>query len=791
MRRLAALAFVAVLGLPVGTPLVAQADAGQLDLASLIPDGMFELSDVAVFRGSGGGVTAIATTTLINSPATVLVSMAPGTGNARRLIFALQPRDWSLSRAFPALANPVLDDLPFSNVGVVISNQNVAIPSSALSDDEWQFYREIYKSDEFVLRLTPGLNLIAAFPVEGLPAGHPLLAVMDALGIERGTILLQGTLGRSLTMLRGGVSAAALKDIYLRAELPPMRPPGSPGWFRSGQLALEITGEPSIRLVGEMNVLIDEADLQFYLAAMLARSGVSLAGGMRAVTPWVAPFGVEWLTLRQVILRIGITPTGSVALGFAGAAVIGTKDIDVAMAIAVSPVGVPTNFMIRGASEAGVGLADLATVQAGMAAARDRAAGTTGIGGGAPLIPLDALPDIEIRSLELQFAPRADVELGIERGFKVKGRLWLPTGPGGALTNFAGVDVNVSDEGVWIRGDLAAFQVGPLTWDDATIDLTATRTDQHLIVRGQVQLGLSRQLIDLSITRDALRFRSETELFGLFHATLSAQAAFQLRNPSFAVDAVVSNDFGEFVQPILRDGILRFASTGGAIVTGAQNAAAAAQRVLDIQAATAAQLRAVLVTQRANAEAAWRDVEARAAVALGSANAARRARDAARNLWDGTPLRQPVLRAARYAEFVRLAAVFATRVTQHAALAAAADARRAILDAIPPVAQSVLLLAADAATAELRRLLTNAEANLNTLAARYDAIIAAIDAGADPFAIQYAEFHASLAVVQGGGAMSWLVRGEFVGRPFELRRQLDFGSLVQAVVQLLTGLMGS
>lgn len=789
MRRLTTLTLAVGLVLAARRPLAAQDVAGFDPATFALPDGLFDLTDLAVFSGSGGGMTAIASTTLLNSPATVLASMSTGSGGARRLIFALQPTDFSLSRAFPALANPVLDNLPFSHVGVVISNQNVTIPSSALNDDEWAFYREIYKTDEFTLRLTPGINLIAAIPTEGLPADHPLLGVMGALGIERGTVLLQGTLGKSLMLLRGGASAEALRDLMLRAELPPMRPPGSPAWFRSGQLALEITGEPSIRLVGEMNVFIDETELEFFLAAMLARSGVSLTGGMRAVEPWVAPFDVDWLTLKQVVLKIGITPTGSVALGFAGAAVIGEKDIDVAVALAISPAGVPTNFMMRGASEAGVGLSDLARVQAGMAAARDRAAGTTGTG--QPLIPLDALPDIQVRSMELQFAPRADVELGIERGFKIRGRLWLPTGPGGTLTDFAGVDAGVTDEGLWIRGDIGAFQVGPLTWDEAVIDLTATRAEQHLVIRGQVQLGLSRQLIDLSITRDALAFRSETELFGLFRATLSARASFQLRNPSFAVDGVVHNDFGDYLQPMLRDGIVRFANAGRTVIAGATTAAGAARQVLATQEATVAQLRAVLVAQRATAEAAWREVENRAVSGLAAANAARRERDAAQRRLDDTPWNEPGLRVSRRAELVRLNAVYLTRTTQYAASRALADARRAVLDAIPPVDRSVLLLAAEAATAELRRLLTEAEANLRALATRYDAIIAAVDAGADPVAIQYASFHADLAVVQGGGSMNFLVRGSFVGRPFEMRRQLDFGSPAQAVATLLTGLVGS
>ena len=62
-------------------PLAAQApDPG--DLAEFLPEGMFELSDLAIFKGTGGGVTAVATTTLMNVPAHVLATMGPGSGAA-------------------------------------------------------------------------------------------------------------------------------------------------------------------------------------------------------------------------------------------------------------------------------------------------------------------------------------------------------------------------------------------------------------------------------------------------------------------------------------------------------------------------------------------------------------------------------------------------------------------------------------------------------------------------------------------------------------------------------------
>lgn len=782
-----------LLALAVTLPRAATAQGGgaDFDLGSLqLPPGFLDLTELQISGVPGGGLTATAKTTLGGAVTEVFLASGPGPGGKRSLTFALRPRDWSLTRAIPALANPALDDLTLSNVTLILTDQDVRTPSVDLADDVYAFYREVYNADDFTVVLKPGINLIAAIPVDGLPAGHPLLVVMDALGIEKGTVLLQGTLGKSLTTLTGGGGAAgAIKDLYLRVELPPMRPPGSPQWFRSGQLALELTGDPSVRLVGEMNVLIDDADLQFFLAAALARTGVSLTGGMKAVEPWVAPFGIEWLTMKQVILKIGITPTGSVALGFAGAAVIGEKDIDVAMALAISPAGVPTNFMMRGESEAGVAISDLARVQAGMAAAREAAAGATGVGTGQPLIPFDALPDIQIRSLGLQFAPKPDVDLGIERGFKIKGRLWLPMGAGGELTDFAGVDAAVTDDGLWIRGDLGAFQLGPLTWQDAKLDLTATREDQHLLIQGDVELFTARQKLDVRLTKTSLDFHSLFELYGLFRATVDATAAFDLRRPRFQVDAVVENDFAEYVQPILRVGVEQFARRAEPVVRQLETTLAAFDQALAAGQTTAAQLRAVLVSQRATAEQNWRAAQTAAEQAQASAAAAANARNAAYSAWANTPLRQPSLRAQRRNQWLQWVAIYSARAAAYAGLRATADTRRAILDVIPPPDRNVLLLSAEAAVATLRAQLQATQTELVTLRTRLQLVLDAMEAGVDPFTVERAEIHANLDDLLGGQAVRWSMRGRFLGQPYTLDRGLNFSDPAQAVADLLTGLL--
>jgi hypothetical protein len=769
-----------------------QAQGGGFDLRSLtLPPGFPKVSNVAFIMEDGGSFTATGITTMRGQKALVLASVIPSGRGRPDFIFAIKPENWSLTEAIPALANPVLDQLTLSHVALVLSDQDLTIPSSQLPDEAYDFYREVYQQDSFTLRLTPGINLISAIPVDKLPPDHPLIGVMDALGIEKGTVLLQGTLGKSLALLGGGGGAAdAIKDILLRAELPPMHPTGSPDWFVSGQLALELTGQPSVKLVGEMNVLIQEDQLQFFLAAALARTGVSLSGGMIAVRPWVAPFGIGWLTMNKVVLQIGISPTGSVQLGFAGDAVIGKKDIDVAVALAISPAGVPTNFIMKGESESGVGLPDLVELQQKMAAARDAVNAAAGAPPSeVPSIPLDALPNIEFRSLGLQFAPKPAPDLGVERGMKLKGRMWLPLGSDGSMTDFAGVDVGVTEDGLWAKGDLGAFTVGPLVWQDAKLDLTMTRETQHLIVNGEAELLSAHSAVDLTLSRTALEFHTVAELYGLFHATLDASAAFNLRNPSFVVDGVAESDFSGYVQPILREGIGRFATRGQQIVEQTSAALEQVNQALALTSATAEQLRNTLVAQRANAERAWQAAQAQADQARQSAAAAKSSMDAARRSWDATPTRELTLKAQRRAAYLRWIPIYAARSAAYAGLRAAADASRRVLDVLPPVDQNVLLLKADEAVAQLRGRLETAKADLERLQARFQLMLDVAASGVDPMAIERAEVHAGLDGLLRGEAANWRITGTFVGTPFDLRRSLDFSDPAQAVSEMLTGLI--
>ncbi|MGH7637342.1 MAG: hypothetical protein ACREOK_06790, partial [Gemmatimonadaceae bacterium] len=278
------------------------AGAQGVDLSQFrMPEGFLDLRDLTISARSDRTITATAYTTLMNAGTYVLISSTPPANGRRGLILGLKPDDWSLAKSIPRLAVPPIDGLTLSNVGLVITDQDVRASSDLLPDEDYDFYRQLYQKDDYELVLKPGINLIAAIPADRLDADGPLVRLMDALGMEKGPILLQGTLGKSLTLIGapGAGAADAIKDLYLRAELPPMRPPNSPEWFRSGQLAVELTGDPSMRLVGEMVIRMDGEDLKFFLASTVARTSLSVSGGLVADEDgWQQPFGIPWLVLN-------------------------------------------------------------------------------------------------------------------------------------------------------------------------------------------------------------------------------------------------------------------------------------------------------------------------------------------------------------------------------------------------------------------------------------------------------------------------------------------------------------
>ena len=509
--------------------------SGNLDILSQIPS-LNNLS-IGFAPDDAGSLVLAASTSYLNSNTAILASRAKSTNNKNGILFGLKPDNWSLKKIYPDLAIPALDNMSLSNVGLIYTNQDITESSNDMTDDEYNFYQQVYQNSDFDLQLKPGLNLIAAIPIDKIGADSPLIPLLDKLGIEKGPALLQGNLAKKV------------KDMYLIAALPPMHPEGSPAWFKSGQLSLELTGQPSIGLVGSITVDISDDLVTFFLKTKAGKEGLILAGGLDAQDGWDSPFGLEWLILNRVILLLGITPTGSVQLGFEGDMVVGEKDIHVAVLAAINAVtGVPTNFMFDGNSDDGFGMGDLVTLQANMVAANS--------GNKTPNpIPLDKLPDMGIKKVKLKFAPKDSPELNIERGMTIGGLLYIQANPNTPVRNIAETLFDVGDNGIIAKGKIGAFELGPMKMNDAQIDMTLTRDVQHFLVSGETDLGFTKAALDISFTKTSAEFNTESKIFDLFETELHAEGKLSLTNPIFEVHAKLKNDFNREVEQIFNSGL--------------------------------------------------------------------------------------------------------------------------------------------------------------------------------------------------------------------------------------------
>jgi len=482
-------------------------------------------------------------TTLNGKLADVLFSATPNpAGGPPQIITGFQMKDWSLGDALNQVAGTFAGDFQFKTVALVFSKTSGSINSSDMDPETRTFYGNIYGTNSFTLPSANGLGAIGNVPL----AGNPLKSGLDAVGMSTDSLLVTGSLPGSILGLGGG--GGGLSGLSLVAGLPPMSPPGAPAWFISGQVGLQITAEPSVGFVGAVTVLIQGQVLTFNASAKIERVGASvsfvLTGGLAAQQPWVDPFGIDWLVFNDATIEVGVNEIGSITLGFAGNMVIGAKDIDAAVSVTISAAGIPVNFIFDGTSVEGFSMADLVKVQQLMAKDADPSA---------PMIPLDALPDMAIRNLHLKFAPHSDPNLGVVAGFAIAGDLWIPTKANGPPDrDFAAVNMSIDKTGILAQGNIGPFDLGALSISNAMCDLTLTLPTQHLMASGFAIAGaFFHGNLDLGISKTGLSFAITTTIFNQYQAQLSASAPFSLSNAQFAVQGLMQSDFATSVVPAL------------------------------------------------------------------------------------------------------------------------------------------------------------------------------------------------------------------------------------------------
>jgi hypothetical protein len=724
---------------------------------------------MTIKAGSQKAFNIGATVEILDQEATLLVSIAK-IGGQRRVMAAMKIDEFSLGAVIPALEGTLVDEFSIDGTCLVFARGTGRVNSDDLTAQEREFFGQIYGTDDFRLNIQSGLNLFGSIPL----AGNPLTASMDSLGVAVDRVVLEGALPLGIL---GGSGGFDIRDLTLRAGLPPMRPAFAPEWFVSGQLAIEITAAPSIGFVGEITVDIEGDLLTFALESKIARSGanveVALIGGLYTDEPWIGPFGIDWMTFNKAVIKLSINAAGNMELGFAGDVVIGEKDIACAVEVGINVyTGVPTNFMFDGASEEGVALSDLADLQAKMRAAS---------GLPASIIPLDRLPDIAVKNLHLKFAPKDDPDLGVEAGFAISGDLYMQRGLNGPMERMAGIDVSLSLDGIYGEAYLGAIDIGGFTMDEAQLLLELNLLSQQLVISGGVDLGnLMSGHVDLDVSRDGLSFATSTTVFNAFAADVAVDKEFSFTSPRTHVEAAMG---GTFISHITRNlGDAASAAFGAASIgiEGAQAAVTSASTALG-HAETALQ------NAQAAADVARGVVDNAGAVlneAIRCRNNAKRARDRAYSSYRNTSNWKPALKAARWADY---AAKNAFYVAKSAAVRTATVARDAALAAFVPMGNA--LEAAEHAA-------NNLQSELDAKVVRLQQAQDVADALANletTLSIEYAGFTMDRdGFIGSGSAVELQLDVTFNGHPLTLAIDWDFSApIAQNVKGLVDGLVSS
>jgi hypothetical protein len=524
----------------------------------------FAFGDVTmtIETGTRRSFSIAALTTLRGKLADVLFSATwPAAGGSPHIVTGLQIQDWSLADLLdeplsqvggPAAENfrSLVEELVLERVALVLSKGDGTTSASEMSGEARAFYRQIFGTDNFLLEFQNGLSLIGGVPM----AENALNSGLSVLGMDTDRLFVRGTIPGSVLGLGGG--GFGLAGLSLAAALPPISPPGSPEWFVQGQVALVLTAQPSLGFVGELTVNIEEEELTFSVSAAVQRVGASvefsLAGGLKAAEPWEQPFGIEWLVFNEARLKVGVTATGSLTLGFLGDMVIGEKDLAVTVLVTVSPTGLPTNFIFDGQTEEGFAMEDLVMLQQQMAAVATP---------GARMIELANLPPMAVKNLGLKFAPRPSSDPKVDRGFYIKGDLFLPTSTNGVLEFFAGVELSLDESGILANAQLADYALGPIAWSNAFLDLVLNLQEQRLAISGLADLGdLLHGELAVNVTRQALGFSTSTRIIDQFEAQLEALGSFSLADPSFAVTGTMANEFQNSIRTSLASRMRTYAS---------------------------------------------------------------------------------------------------------------------------------------------------------------------------------------------------------------------------------------
>lgn len=326
--------------------------------------------------------------------------------------------------------------------------------------------------------------------------------------------------------------------------------------FTFGPLALEVSAEPSIKLLAEVIVRPDKSELVFRGSGGI--SGASIALELNMLGLWRNPFNlisddfaigngtVGFSLITEPPYVNGVKLGGETEL---------TKDKDIKFAISINLTN-PMNMALLGELKGTLTLEEFVSFIVNKVLRQK--------------VNLSDLPDIGMQDIKISFAP-STVEIGaitVEQGITLKGMITL-------FGKQIAVDFEVKSSGAKAQADMSPIELGPLKitagetarggkretkLGGPSIDIELNAARQQFLVSGLLAIEYVFAVsTDISISRSGLDFNFQTNIgpdkSKFFTAQVKGHSSGPISNPDFELHMEMEQRFLDFMQKEVTDAL--------------------------------------------------------------------------------------------------------------------------------------------------------------------------------------------------------------------------------------------
>lgn len=587
---------------------------GKLSSGEVRIPSQIDLSDIPVLKGvpyaskfglkdlvistAGIGAGAILDGKVFN---TALIN-APGPNGTSGWTMILERDGKTLGDLIPFDKTGILKKMPLTHALFMLSESGLQLSPTGIPDFAQPLLKPIFDIHPNAASVTDGLTLAAVFDPS---ASDDAKKAFGKLGLGNATFIM-GELGG----IFGGTPL-----VKIEAFLPKFGKPGGlpkfMHWPESVQPAFFVTlTEEAVEVGIEVDMQVKAGDDQLVFATKVemevneADVTFDIEGEMDG--KWEKPFSIKALTLANVALKAGVSPDGSVKLGFKGTTTIGPETIQMAADIEPDPelLGVPKSIAFAGAITS-LGVVEIGELIEAIAGKNDK-------------FKAENIPGFELHNVKLAFAtPGAeDPDLGIiNAGFAAQGSLsFMDHNLGNALLSIS------ETAGLAMKGAIADMDLGPLKLQNNNIDVAIGPTaDPYFKVNGNVDfLGMKEDVAVQFIIPAKVMFEMDSD-FGLLGRgkLLLEGVGYDVRtgkasNPDFLINGEIQHsDFAGWMEKTVKGQVDAVLADVRAVFQVAEKAVDDAEAKVSSLDAEVQKQRGIVRAERNRAENAINQAEAR------------------------------------------------------------------------------------------------------------------------------------------------------------------------------------